>query len=412
MDKKKIILQEKDIDVVVTGRNYSNILTMARALGKAGYTVEVLRVFKTKPSKLNLLRLMKPEAYSKFIQNYTECIADNNPDNIVNKLLEMKSETKKKLLVPVDDYLVGVVDDALDQLKDFFYIPSIKGKAGEINRLMDKDEQRTVAKNKNMPVLNSVLIKSQNGEFSIPNEVRYPCFVKPNISMNSTKSHMKKCDSYDDLKNTLTKFCEKGDVEMLVEDYADIKHEYSILGLSYKGTTVAPCMFKVVEGGHKERTGVTLIGETVDCNRYQKIIKKCCEFVTTLSYDGIFDIDLIETKDEKIYFIEINFRAGASMDVFTQTGVNLGKMLADAFIKDISIDTDVTSSCDGDRFVSEKILIEEFARGDANRQLIKKYMDECKMHFIKDKEDIKPYKYFRKYYFVAGAMQLLYKIKR
>ena len=50
--------------VIVVGQNYGSILTMVRDLGKAGYDVAVVRVFKKKPSALNILGKMAPERES------------------------------------------------------------------------------------------------------------------------------------------------------------------------------------------------------------------------------------------------------------------------------------------------------------------------------------------------------------
>ena len=236
---------------VITGRNYCNILTMVRALGQSGYDVEVLRVFKSKPSGLNLLRKMKPECYSKYVNKYEECIANDNPQKVIDHLLRMSDSQEKKLLIPVDDYLACTVDEALDVLKTKYIVPSVGNMQGEISRLMDKNEQKKLASDFNLPVLNSVLIKSENGCFTIPDEINYPCFIKPNVSMKSTKAKMSKCDDRESLERILGRYAAAGDFEILVEDFADIKHEYSILGVATPDGITAPGLFRVIDGGHR-----------------------------------------------------------------------------------------------------------------------------------------------------------------
>ncbi len=397
-------------DVLVTGRNYCNIITMARALGRAGYSVEVVRVFKTRPNRLNLLRMMKPEAYSKYVSKYTECIADNNPYRVAKLLTRAAANNKKQLLIPVDDYIVGVIDENLGILNKYFHIPAIDNKAGEISRLMDKNMQKVLAASAGLPVLKSVLIKSEDGCFEIPENISYPCFIKPNVSMNSTKATMAKCESSEELKSALSKLAAKGDFEVLVEDFADIKAEYSLLGVSCSGKTVSPCLLRAVEGGHKERKGVAMVGETISCEGFEEIIAQCNAYIDTLKYEGIFDVDLIETKDGKIYFIEINFRAGASMHAFTESGINLAGMLADAYFKENYNDRIPALEDPGKKFVSEKIMMEEFARGDIRRRRIKQIMKSADVCFVKDKEDIKPYQYFKRFYFIAALMQMFYRM--
>lgn len=397
--------------IVVAGRNYGNIITMVRAFGKAGYESDILRIYKKRPGRANLMAQMTPDEHSKYVQNFKKCIVKSDASEVVASLLRMVDENKKKLLLPVDDYTVCVVDEYFDILKEYFYIPSIKDNAGEISRFMDKHLQKEYAKQFDLPMLNSWLIKTQNGVFEIPDDVEYPCFIKPNISMKSTKSTMAKCNNREELETLLTNYASKEDVEMLVEEFADIKQEYSILGISTPERIAAPCVFKATEGGHKERKGVAMKGETVSYKPYEEIITKSCAFIKDLGYIGIFDIDIVETKDGKVYFIELNFRAGASTHVFTESGINLPGMLADYYLKGKEIDSEFPEVAPGISFLSEKVLLEEFARSDANVGKVINDIKSADVCFIKDEYDPQPYKYFAKYYKVAWLMRLPYKLR-
>lgn len=401
----------RNAEIVVTGRNYCNILTMTRGLGKAGYQVDVLRVFKTKPKKVNLMAQMKPDACSKYVNRFVECIVNNDPKRVVEQLIKLANPSRKKLLIPVDDYLAHVVDENMHVLEPYYLMPNINGKEGEICRLMDKNEQKKLAESFSLPMLQSTLIKSQNGQFTIPEDVHYPCFIKPNVSMKSTKAMMMKCDNKAALIKALQSFAKKDDIEVLVEEFADIKHEYSILGLSTADGAVSPGMFRAIEGGHKERKGVAITGETVPCSMFSAIINECNRFIASLNYTGLFDVDLIETKDGRVYFVELNFRAGASAHVFTESGVNLPGMFADYMLKGKAVDLQCEVKDTGKRFISEKVLLEEFARSDTNIKKMRKNLTEADVCFIKDCQDMKPYQNFKRYYFVAGLMQLPYKIR-
>lgn len=397
--------------VIVAGRNYCNILTMARALGEAGYDVEVLRLFKKAPSRMNLLAKMEPDAQSQYVKGFYRCYVNDQPKRVIRQLHKLADEKFQKLIMPVDDYTACIIDEAYQELKEFYLIPSVGDKEGEISRLMDKNEQKRLAAKYDLPMLSSVVIKSENGYFEIPEEVQYPCFIKPNISMNSTKSKMAKCNSREELKATLQKYSQKEDFEMLVETYANIKAEYSLLGVSVREKTIAPCVFKVLEGGHKERTGVTIIGEAVDASRFQKIISKCCQFINSLEYSGLFDVDLLETTDGKIYFIELNFRAGASTHLFTKTGVNLAQIYADYMMTGKTIqDVSATQSV-GKKFVSEKVLLEEYVRNDISIFKARRFMSEADVCFIKDEADLQPFKYFKRYYLIAICFKFPYWIR-
>ncbi len=401
---------DQKTSAVVIGRNYCNILTTARALGEAGYEVKAVKVFKSKPSPLKFLRTMKPEAKSKYIKSYTEIIATDDEISVSDYLCKTGDEKNKKLLIPVDDYVCSAIDKAYDDVNKYYFAPSVNGTQGRLVELMDKQKQKDIAKNFDIPMLQSWLIKSANGTFDIPDNIKYPCFIKPNVSMLSTKNTMAKCDSKDELNALLTKYASKGDFEMLVEEFANIKQEYSILGVSANGEVLSPGVIKVIEGGHHERKGVAIIGETVCVDKFSDIIASCDKFIKSLCYNGMYDIDLIETVDGDIYFVELNFRAGASTYALNKCGVNIYGLYADSITKNKQF-TDTQCVYESKKFVSEKVLMEEFARGDMTASTVKKYMKMADIHFVKDDNDKKPYKYFKKFYFCSAILRILYKIK-
>ena len=150
----------------------------------------------------------------------------------MNRLKKMADPDRKMLLIPADDLIAYIADDYLEELQEYYLLPNIDNKAGAVIRMMNKGVQKELAEKAGLPVLNSCVIKTIDGEFEIPESVTYPCFIKPNISRNSSKSRMRKCDSEDELRGYLTEFSQKKDIEMLVEDYVDIKREYSLIGIS------------------------------------------------------------------------------------------------------------------------------------------------------------------------------------
>lgn len=397
--------------VVVVGRNYGNILSMTRALGRAGYDVDILRLHKTKPNPINLISTMKPDAFSKYVRNYNECIIDSDTNKPIDMLISMASDESIQLLIPVDDYSCGIIDESINALKSWYILPKILGKSGGIKQMMDKDAQKKIAEEVGLPILKSVLIKSENRVYEIPDGVIFPCFIKPNISMNGNKARMAKCDDREQLDRILSKYAANGDFELLVEEYADIKNEYSLLGISDGQTVFAPGLFRTEIGGHRERKGVAMTGVTEDTHRFSQFVKKCEEYIRHLGFIGLFDIDIVETSAGDIYFIEMNFRAGASVHVFTELGVNMPGIFADNMIKRIPISTEVPKCQGGKRFLSEKIMLEEFARNDISRRKMKKHLNSANILFINDTDDPKPYNIFKKYYFIAWIMRLPYRLR-
>ena len=396
--------------VVVIGRNYCSNLCMAKAVGEAGYEVEVLRVFQRKPRRKNIMKKLQPDAYSKYVKAYHVCVSRRSV-RIANRLKALADPDRRMLLIPTDDFTSHVTDSYYEDLKEFYHIPNINDREGEINRLMSKDAQKELALKAGLPVLGSCVIRTENGEFEIPESVAYPCFIKPNISKNGSKTKMRKCDNEQELYDALKEISEERDVEMLVEDYVEIAREYSLLGVSMKDKAIGPGFFVAEEGGEKEHRGVAVIGKVLPCSKMQELIDELITFVGSLNYEGLYDVDLIETADGKVYFVELNVRFGGSGHAITKSGVNLPGMYADYILQNKPVDMDAKVEEPGKRFISEKILIEEYAKGRMDRSKVKSSMDSADIHFIKDKNDPRPYRHFRKFYFAAALLGAVHKMR-
>ncbi len=398
--------------VIVSGRNYSSNLCLARAFGKAGYEVEVLRIYKSKPKALSMLKMLKPDAYSQYVKAFHICITRRKTERIITKLLHLADANRKMLLIPADDLVANIVDEHLETLSQFYLLPNINMTPGEINRMMGKDVQKDLAEKAGIPVINSCIIKTEEGLFQIPPSVSYPCFIKPNISKNGLKSKMQKCDTEEELRETITRLSGKKDIEMLVQDYIEIKKEYSILGVSAKNDVLGPGFFGADEGGHNERRGVAVNGTVLSCKMHEKLINDILHFITTLNFEGLFDVDLIESVDGKMYFVELNMRFGGSGYAITESGVNLPGIFADYMIqhKAIKEQTDVIVEPEK-TFVSEKMLLEEYTKGFITWKELRTYIKQADIHFIQDDTDTRPYRHFRKFYLPAILFRKYYQWK-
>ena len=387
--------EKKPPDVIVTGRNWANILSLLRALGRAGVSVGVLRLYKTKPPFINLLRRMKPESKSRYISFYRELVTGDDAASYAFALKALAPTGRKPVLIPSDDYSAYITDELFDELREYYELPSVGGKAGGICRLMDKSEQKKLAKKAGVPCLDTVVLSRDK----LPDDVSFPCFVKPSVSMLGTKAELRRCDTYAELRAAVNKAA----CDLICEPFADIVSEYSLLGVSRNNEVTAPCVFELSCGGHRERKGVAVSGRVISAKEIGDIADKCAEFVKSLDYTGLFDIDLIKTADGKVYFAEINFRCGASVHAFTESGVNLPALYCGVPGK--------TVPEPGKSFVSEKLLIEELARGDMSLKQVRSLIKDSDIHFTDDSLDKRPYRYFALYYGIALLLRLPYRIK-
>lgn len=391
--------------VLLSGRNYCSNLCMARSLGEAGYDVEVLRIFQVRPKLKYVLRRIQPDAYSKYVKAFYICVSKRKSRRIVKRLISLADRERKMLLIPTDDLVANIIDENLDILEEFYYMPHIDHTPSAVSYLMNKDNQKQVAAEAGLPVLNSCIIKTEAGQFEIPDSVNYPCFIKPNVSMKSSKSRMKKCVDRDDLYKTLKLFSRKKDIEMLVEDYVEIDREYSLLGLSTPDGVVAPGYFGAEEGGHDAHRGVAMTGKILPVSEEQELIDKIIAFVEKTRFTGLFDVDLIKTTEGRMYFVELNLRFGASGFAFTKCGANLPGMFADYMLMNKPIDKDCHIDRPGRIFLSEKVMLDEYVESFCTRKDMKNVMDRVDIRFIQDDNDPRPYRHFRKFYPLAAIVR-------
>ncbi|MBR2028346.1 MAG: ATP-grasp domain-containing protein [Oscillospiraceae bacterium] len=395
--------------VVISGRNYCSNLSLARAFGQAGYEVEIIRVFAKKPRLRSVMKMLKPDAYSKYVKAYNVCVTNNNNYVLKNMLISLADENRKMLLIPADDLVANAVDRYYDELADYYLMPNINDEAHTISAMMEKARQTSLAREAGLPVVNSCVVRIKKGsEIQIPETVTYPCFIKPNVSIKGLKTKMKKCETEEELIEALNKNAKKKKVSYLVEDFIDIKRECSLLGLSTKDGVVIPGFFAADIGGNDSRRGVALTGTVLPVEDHKPLVDGIRNFVQSIGYEGLFDIDLIEAQDGTIYFVELNLRYGGSGYAITESGANLPGMFADYMLMGKPIDLDCAVKETGKTFISEKIMLEEYMHSFITKQQMKKLFSEADIHFVYNEDDMAPYNHFKKFYPVAGLMRKYY----
>ena len=153
-----------------------------------------------------------------------------------------------------------------------------------------------------------------------------------------------------------------------------------------------------------------MVGRILPTSEAQQLIDDITKFVASLQYNGLFDVDLIQTPDGKLYFTELNLRYGASGHAVTLSGANLPGMFADYMLKDKPIDL----SCKvtpGKTFISEKIMLDEYMNGYLTKAEMKQQMKSADIHFIFDPQDPAAYRHFKKFYPAADVMKMIRQFK-
>lgn len=388
----------KGAQAVVIGRNYTSLLNMIRAAGEAGCEVTVIRTVRKFPSGIK--RKFSPEAVSKYVKRYEYAIEPDR-DGLVNLLLKLFRREKNVVLLPTDDFAASTIDLNQERLKNHFLFPNIHNQTGAVMRLMDKDVQKALARAEGLNVAEGWIAEVKNGEYSIPDGIRYPVFTKPQISINGNKRCMKRCNNREELEAVIKEVASERDCPILIEQYVEIEKEYGVLGFCGPENVVLPSLVDKLEIGHGSHQGVTMIGEVHPMEEYAEIQEQLKLFLKKTGFIGLIDIDLYESNGV-LYFNELNLRLGAFGFAAMCAGINLPGMLIDTLlgkeIKNKKTKMDRTIRC-----ISEKVNLDDYSAGYLDYKHYRKNLKSTEYRFIKSKSDPMPYRCFK----IKAAKQIL-----
>ena len=373
----------RDVIAIVLGWNYSTALGVVRSLGMGGFRVHLYFIAKKKGGS-------KVTASSKYLEKTIEHIGRDDEIIIEELSVHYKDNTEKLVLVPTDDYTSSLIDSYYDRLAERFLMPHIgDGEQGAITRLMDKSTQTGIGNQFGLKTIHShKVFLPEEGDIALPEGIKYPCFVKPLVSLNGRKTEMQKCDSAEQLEKHLEYLRERmGGRVVLIQDYLNIQEEYSISGLSLDQDVVLPALLKRLFVGKHER-GVTIVGELVPIVTVIDFADKLKQFLKSLHFAGLFCIDLVRANDA-IYFSEINFRSAGSLYGYVKAGANLPALL----VKYLAREEYDLSSVDvryGTRFFYDKVAWEDLLLGHCTRKDFRNYANVSDFSFLKDMDDPRP----------------------
>ena len=381
-------------EVIVIGQNSSIILGQVRALGHVGHKVHVLKTSNTIPKKKSY------ELYSKYILSYGY-ISKSDEEKFIQLLLKKFADVDaKKIIIPCDDNVASYLDRHCQELIPFFLFPNVNYENGRISYFMNKATQKSLVKHCNLNTPKGWTIEWHNGNYSIPEDVEYPCFVKPEVYHVLRKVLMKKCNNRQDLEAVM-KQCPQ-DLPMLVEQYINITQEYGVSGISVNGKVMITSLIKKID----THLGTTASGLLMPLSLYPELKAKLCKFVEMTHYTGIFDIDLYESSGN-LYFCECNFRLGNSGVATLLNGINLPAMLVDSLLgKNVDLCAPVFEQ---KFFVDERVLIKKYWSKDISWNEYKNNLKKADLCYIQNNEDSQPFKVFNNGIFMSKCIRIINK---
>ena len=292
---------------IILGSDHSNTLGQIRCLGEKGIRPIVI-ITEKKPFIINK---------SKYLGELH--IVDNIHEG-PRYVLEHYSNEKYPPFIYTDrDDIMCVIDDYYDELKGKFIFWNA-GEKGRIRKLINKEEQMVIAAKCGLNVIPTEHVK--RGE--LPKKINYPIFTKATNSLNPFwKANAFICHNDEELKEA---YKHMGVDEVLLQKYILRKDEAPIQGLSIDGGREV----KLYARKSSHRFSPTGFGVYSSIIRFTDtaIESYIASMIRMIKYTGIFEVELIEDKNNVTYFLEINFRCTMSIHAYAEFGYNIPYLFA------------------------------------------------------------------------------------
>ena len=273
---------------IVIGHEHYNTLGLLRSLGEVGVKTTLILITNSRCRSL--------VARCKYISD----IYISERENIIELLENLRQTHYKSVIFPASDRIAELLDNNYHVLKEYFYVPGIKGSAARLSQAMDKEQMRNNAEKAGFKVPKSIVIKKGD---SVPDFV-YPCIIKT-VNSAAGKKDYGLYNSHSELTCGLKKMFEAVD-SVQIQQYLKKIKEIIYLGWSHDGHIGIPCvMTKIRE--YPVNFGCTGLGVfSPDVNKYFDI-NKLKTLIKSYNYSGLFSVEFIIC-EESPYFLEINFR--------------------------------------------------------------------------------------------------------
>lgn len=287
--------------IVIGGGNHHNALGVIRALGERGYEVEFISHGSLKRNYI---------AQSKYVVSHMACA---DVGKIPEYLLKRQSlSQEKEIIISCSDYVTEQLNLNFNRLADRYIIPGVS-EQGKMGELMDKTTMIAMASRRGIsaPVV-----------WSIPSEidsVTFPCITKAHVSSHGGKYDIVICRN----KSQFEEFLANNSDDIFAQAYIDKREEVQFIGCSLNGgeTVIIPGMSKVLRSQSNTNTGFLEYGPIESF--YDDVVEKAKLYIKDCQYSGLFSFEVMRGKDDKVWFLEINFRNDGNAWCVTKAGVNL-----------------------------------------------------------------------------------------
>ena len=291
--------------VLVIGGDHQNTLGVIEALGQKGVCSHVIILGHIQSSFV---------LKSKYVVDGWICQDERDVLSCIQS--HFKEEGEKTVAIACCDDGANILDKNFEQFQSLLFIPTVK-KAGALISWTNKEKMTKTAKALGITIPASWLVV----DTVIPEEIVFPCVVKPITSVNHGKSGFAKCKKREELQAYLNNKEENEAVQ--IQQFIEKDFEFQFIGCSLNGgeEVVIPGRTHI-----KTTTGfnnlVFLRYDKYDTS-FEKTVEDSKRFVKETGYSGLFSIEFMRGIDGKDYFLEMNYRNDGNGIAVTSSGTNL-----------------------------------------------------------------------------------------
>lgn len=287
--------------ILVIGGTHHNSLGVIRALGERGYKVEFIN-FQAK-GKSDYV------ASSRYINKY---VALSNIEELYTYLIERRITEDRQIIISCADIVTEYLNKYLDKLCRRYVIPGVPMQ-GKMVQLMDKTVMICMAEQRGIfsPAVWSLPAEKKN--------VTFPCITKSYVSSHGEKSDIVVLNS----KEELDAFIDNNPGELFAQAFINKKEEVQFIGCSLNRgkEIIIPGMSKIIRSQPNTNTGFLEYGPLDPF--YNDIVERAKLYIQDCQYSGLFSFEVMRGHDDKVWFLEINFRNDGNAWCVTKSGVNL-----------------------------------------------------------------------------------------
>lgn len=286
--------------LIIGSGNHHNTLGVIRSLGRVGIGIDLVTYGNTKKNYV---------ACSKYVSSHHAFESDVD---LFLYLRSLKLNENKQIIISCADAITELLNLHQDELADKFIIPG-NPVQGRMLDLMDKTTMISMAAKHNIYAPEIWHLPADL------EKVVFPCITKGHVSSHGGKSDIVICKSIEELKD----FLKNNNDQIFVQSYIQKKEEVQFLGCSLNGgeEVIIPGMTKVLRSQPNTNTGF-LEYMPID-PFYNETVQNAKAYIKDCQYSGLFSIEFLRGHDDKVWFLEINFRNDGNAICVFEAGINL-----------------------------------------------------------------------------------------